>query len=156
MKQEEVMRDFRRKLRLLESEIELALSGETNCCGITVAQCHLLMETEFLKKANLGELSEALELDKSTASRAVDSLYTSGLIDRSEDSGNRRKVSIQLTDAGKAKADTINSLCNQSYTRVFDHIPEDKHTMVIEAVALLGQAMRKTRKEAKETCCKKT
>lgn len=152
MKLEKQLTDFRRGLRQLEREISQGLSLETDCCGITVAQCHLLLETEFRKCANLGELATALELDKSTLSRTVDGLCIHGLIDRKDDTENRRKVSIQLTAKGKEKVATINSLCNQTYRSVFTHIPEDKHASVIEAVALLAEAMRKTRKDTTCSC----
>jgi DNA-binding MarR family transcriptional regulator len=155
MKHDNTISEFRRILRRLENEISRTLSLETDCCGVTVAQCHLLLETEHLGSANLGELSAALELDKSTLSRTVDALCQNGMIDRKDDPDNRRKVSIQLTGEGKAKTASINALCDKAYTRVFSFIPEDRHSGVIEAVELLAEAMKKSRKEATSSCCRK-
>lgn len=156
MKQEISIPYFRRILRALENEIVRTLSEETDCCGVTVAQCHLLLETENAGTANLGELAAALELDKSTLSRTVDSLCQIGLVDRREDPVNRRKIAIQLSGEGKKKADEINSLCNNAYARIFSYIPQDKQAGVLEAVALLSGAMKKSRKEKTEPCCNPT
>lgn len=155
MKEETTIANFRRILRKLENEITRTLSDETECCGVTVAQCHLLLETEYQGSANLGNLASALELDKSTLSRTVDGLFQNGLIDRRDDPENRRKVSIQLTGKGKEKADSINALCDKAYTRVLSFIPEDKHASVIGAVALLADAMKQSRKEKTSLCCSK-
>lgn len=156
MNNKTAIRDFRRILRKLENEIGMTLSDETDCCGVTVAQCHVLLETEYLGTANLGDLADALELDKSTLSRTVDGLCQAGLIDRKDDPANRRKVTIQLSEKGKEKADSINTLCDDAYTRVFNCIPKNKEDLVLEAVALLAEAMRKSRKEKTWTCCEKT
>jgi len=155
MKLKDTIPQFRRSLRSLEAEVSRTLSGETECCGVTVAQCHLLLETQLHGSANLGELAAALELDKSTLSRTVDGLTQTGLIDRQEDPANRRKVSIRLTEAGLQKADFINSVCNDAYAKVFTFIPEEKQALVIEAVSLLAAAMKKSRKEATLPCCPK-
>ncbi len=155
MKHNTDIRTFRRGLRSLENEIVRTLSDETACCGVTRAQCHLLLETEFQGTANLGELSTALELDKSTLSRTVEGLSKNGLIDRQDDPENRRKVSIRLTPEGKIKTDYINALCDKAYERVFTFIPEEKQALVIDAVALLAEAMKKSRKKETSICCGK-
>lgn len=149
----ENIQDFRRKLRRLEAEISLNLSGETECCGVTVAQCHLLLETEYLKNASLQSLADCLEVDKSTLSRTVDALVKSGFIRRDEDPENRRKVSISLTEAGAEKVDTINRLCDESYAVIFSCIPEDKHRQVMESVGLLAGAMKEIRTREGHSCC---
>ena len=78
------IRALRKDLRVLEREIELTLSSQTGCCGITVAQCHLLLEVEQRDRTSVTELAAALELDKSTLSRAVDGLCLVDLLDRGD------------------------------------------------------------------------
>lgn len=153
MKHKIDMRHFRRALRVLENEITRTLAGQSGCCGVTSAQCHLLLEAESQEGANLQDLADSLELDKSTLSRTVDSLCRDGLLDRRDDPANRRRVSISLSSAGKVKTDAINELCDTAYGRVFAYIPEDRHESVIEAVSLLAAAMRKSRKEGEAPCC---
>ena len=144
---------FRRALRQLEAEIGQSLSGETSCCDVTMAQCHLLLEAGACRRASLGELSERLATDKSALSRTVESLVRSGFVTREENSENRRKVSISLTPSGEEKVRYINRLCNESYADVFSRIPEDKHGMIVESVMLLAGAMRDSRKSKREGVC---
>jgi len=140
---------FRRDLRVLEREIARSLSSETGCCGVTLAQCHLLMEVAEKGRTGVTELSAVLELDKSTLSRAVDGLVQSGLLNREPDPENRRCQVVSLTPKGRKKADSINGLCDESYRLMFSFIPEGKRASVAEAVSLLGTAMHCMRRE----CC---
>lgn len=144
------IQEFRGILRQLEAEIERNLSEETQCCGVTLPQCHLLIETGSRNSASLGELADALELDKSTLSRTVESLVQRGYVKRDEDSTNRRKVSITLTSEGASKTNTININCNSFYAEVFSNINEEKHEQIIESLSLLASAMKKCRKNRRE------
>jgi len=142
------VRSFRGDLRVLEREVELSMASETGCCGITTAQCHILLETESREQTSVTELAAVLELDKSTLSRTVDSMCRAGLLDRQTDPSSRRQQIISLTENGRAKAGSINGLCDVSYTRLFDFIPAEKRRMVVESVALLADAMRQMRKKS--------
>ncbi len=152
--------EFRQALRHLEAEIGTNLSEETECCGVTTAQCHLLLELDRYRKTDgisLTELADNLRTDKSSLSRTLESLVKDGLATRIENPANRRKISASLTERGGAKADYINDRCNASYIKVFDIIPEEKHRQIIESVAILAEALRETRKkEGEKTCCERT
>jgi DNA-binding MarR family transcriptional regulator len=147
------IRDFRKSLRILEQEVGLSMASETGCCGVTLAQCHLLLEVEQRGRTSVTELAALLELDKSTMSRTVDAMCRAGLLDRETDPDNRRQQVISLTEEGRLKSDRINGLCDSSYARVFDFIPADKRRMVVESAALLAQAMRQRRKDPGSACC---
>ena len=147
------IRDFRKSLRILEQEVGLSMASETGCCGVTLAQCHLLLEVDQRGTTSVTELAALLELDKSTMSRTVDTMCRAGLLNRETDPGNRRQQVISLTAEGKLKSDRINGLCDTSYTRLFDFIPVEKRRMVMESAALLAQAMRQRRKDPGSACC---
>ena len=151
----ESLREFRRALRRLESEIGLNFADETDCCGVTVAQCHLILELENAGDVSLGELSGRLLTDKSALSRTVDALVRDGLANREENPENRRKVTISLTPAGAGRADEINRRCDESYERVLAFIPEGKRAGVREGILLLAGAMRRARDEGVASCCAK-
>ena len=140
------VRDFRRNLRVLEREVELSLASETGCCGVTLAQCHLLLEVDARGRTSVTELAGVLELDKSTLSRTVDAMYKAGLLSRETDPANRRQQIIRLSVKGKERADAINGLCDDSYARLLDLIAEERRRLVVEAVADLGKAMRQMRR----------
>ncbi len=147
------IRAFRRDLRTLEREVVFSLSADAGCCGVTFAQCHLLLEVEQRATTSITELATALELDKSTLSRNVDVMVKAGLLKRESDPTSRRQQVISLTDIGRAKADSINSACDISYSRLFDFIPEAQRATVISSVALVAEAMHQMRLHPDSPCC---
>jgi DNA-binding MarR family transcriptional regulator len=145
--------EFRKNLRVLEREVQLSMASDTGCCGVTLAQCHLLLEVDLRGSTSATKLAEILELDKSTLSRAVDGMCRSGLLSRETDSSNRRRQIIRLTKKGRTRADAINGICNATYTRLLDCVPAGKRKIVVESVALLASAMRRMRRETDPACC---
>ena len=63
---------WERKLGVLED-------GEMACCGISMAQCHALVEIGRAGSISLVELAKLLDLDNSTMSRTVNNLVNSKL-----------------------------------------------------------------------------
>jgi DNA-binding MarR family transcriptional regulator len=147
------IRDFRTNLRVLEREVEMSMTSEAGCCGVSFAQCHLLLEVDRLDRTSVTGLASALELDKSTLSRTVDAACRAGLIERNVDPQSRRQQVVSLTDQGRKTAEAIHRLCDASYMRLFDFIPVEKRGMVVESVALLAQAMRMKRRQPEAACC---
>jgi DNA-binding MarR family transcriptional regulator len=152
------LRDFRRALRLLERQIERTLAFQTGCCGVTVAQCHLLLELDQEESAGssvdvdgrfrsgpgigIGDCARALELDASTLSRTVDSLVRAGLVSREVDANNRRRQIVSLTEAGRDRAADIHRLCDSYYARILDSLPAGSRKPLAEGIAALAAALR--------------
>lgn len=145
---------FRKGLRELEREVDLALSSQTECCGVTIAQCHLLLAVEESGEASVSEIAAALELDASTLSRTVDGLVRLGHLSRREDPENRRRQLVSLSPEGTAKVDSINGLCDKYYGGLLSALPAGKVKAVAEALPVFAQAMRDWRKkQAGAECC---
>jgi DNA-binding MarR family transcriptional regulator len=151
MNTKESVRDFRKMIRILEREFASELALETSCCGVSLAQCHALLELEALGKVSLSELAEAAGLDKSTLSRTVDSLVRDGLVERLTNDDDRRAVHLSLSKKGRLRADQINGMCDEYYGRLLTVIPKSSHRMVIEAFGLVGNAMTRIRQSG--ACC---
>jgi DNA-binding MarR family transcriptional regulator len=139
------VREFRRSLRALEREVELSLASQTECCGVTSAQCHILLELEARGSSSVGELADALELDPSTMSRTADSLVRSGLVSRADDPDNRRRQILGLSPEGKEKADVINEACDEYYMTVLEGAGRERGSALTDAVAYLAAAIREKR-----------
>jgi len=135
---------FRHKLRILERAITKNLSEETSCCGVTLSQCHTLLELSENTNFPAVKLAEVLELDKSTLSRTIESLHKKKLITRTEDESDRRFYLLNLTDEGKKSVSMINTSCDTFYTRLLENVPDDKRESVIESVIILAEAFKKT------------
>ena len=147
------VRSFRADLRRLEREVVLSLSADTGCCGVTMAQCHILLEVDARDRTSVTDLAAVMELDKSTLSRTVEAMCRAGWLDRRVDSVDRRQQIISLTRKGRAKAQTIHTTCDASAMRLFDFIPGAKRRHVVESVSLLAAAMRQMRTEPGSACC---
>jgi DNA-binding MarR family transcriptional regulator len=147
------VRALRRDLRVLEREVGLSLAADTDCCGVTAAQCHLLLEVEQRGRSSATELSAALALDKSTLSRTVDGLCRAGLLRRDTDPSSRRQQVLSLTRKGTARVASINATCDATYTRLLDFVPANRRAMLARSVALLAAAMRQMRTSPDVACC---
>lgn len=111
----EFIEQFREILREFDREIDL--QNNASCCnGISVAQCHTLLEIEKNSEISVGDLARNLSLDKSTVSRTVDGLVNIRMVDRNVPRENRRLALLNLTDTGKEVCTSIND-SNNSYVR---------------------------------------
>jgi DNA-binding MarR family transcriptional regulator len=151
MQKNEKLRDFRRMIRVFEREFATELAVETNCCGVTLAQCHALLELDAAGEVSLSGLAETVGLDKSTLSRTIESLVRDNLVERTTDSDDRRAVCISLSEKGKERASAINVMCDEYYEKLLSEIPVSSHASVIKTLGLIGDAMTKIRMRG--SCC---
>ena len=148
--------NLRSKIRVLERELDFQLKSETICCGVTLSQCHIILELAEKEESSIKNLSETFGLDKSTLSRTIDLMVEAGYINRNTKKEDRRFLNLSLTGKGKEKAEFINSQCNKYYAEVMNDIPEDKQQMIFESITLLGNIMAKFRNccsNGNEDCC---
>ncbi len=132
---------FREKVRQMERELGWSQKADVQCCGVTVAQCHALLEIGCRNEVSIVELAGVLGIDTSTLSRTIDAMVKSGLVNRLLNPQDRRYVSLTLTDQGKAVFHTIEDSFNTYVTRVFGFIPQELHAQVMESLVLLTSAL---------------
>ena len=144
------IRSFRKALRLFERLTARQLKEDSCCRGVTLAQCHLILEIEDLGRATTVTLSRQLGLDKSTLSRTVDGLVNIGLVKRIPDPADRRFNRLSLTEKGQEVADHINQSNDEFYRRVFGGIESAGHDEVIENFEKLVWAMQRHRDNLKK------
>ena len=65
------------------------------------ARIKLLSAIGKLEPATLGEVAGAVKRGAPAVSRSVDTLVRAGLVERSPDPDNRRRLAIRLTEAGR-------------------------------------------------------
>jgi len=146
------IKKFRGLLRRFERE--LFMQNNDSCCnGVTLAQCHTLLEIENKGKESLTELSKTLGLDKSTISRTVDGLVNVGLLDRSIPAENRRMATIQLTDAGKNICQAINDTNDKYFEDTLSVLTESERDQLTRLLEKVINRMIQLRSED-GSCCK--
>jgi DNA-binding MarR family transcriptional regulator len=129
---------FRAKLREIERAVWLQNKSEALCCGVTLAQCHAILEIGEAGELNLKDLAARLGLDKSTLSRTVESLVKDGLADRTPSSTDRRATVIRLNGKGHIARNRINSTWSRICRDMFRSIPREKHNQLIESISILA------------------
>lgn len=137
---EEVMY-FREHLRHFEREIEIQNNSHC-CCGVTLTQCHTLMELDKQDDISLKDLAERLYLDKSTLSRIVEGLVNLGLVDRQIPKNNRRTVIIKLTEQGISVCKKINSGNNLYFQKVLGSLSKEQLPIFLESFKAIVFKMR--------------
>jgi DNA-binding MarR family transcriptional regulator len=150
---ERLIHEFRDKMRQVQRSLGWLSKSDAACCGITVAQCHALLEIGSHGGITLIDLASVLSLDTSTISRTIDNMARDGLVERKANPDDRRYIDISLTAAGRKVFDEINCTFNQFYTDVFQSIPTEKHRQVIESIHLLAEALPHT---TSNLCCKRS
>mgnify|MGYP004704804073 CR=1 FL=1 len=140
----DVLREF---LRVLVRNLGVLEKSDASCCGITLTQCHAIVEIGRAEKISLIDLADLLGVDKSTMSRTVNNLVEADLAVRELDAENRRYVIIQLTENGENVFRSIEESMESYYKSIFGPIPEDKRGQVLESLQLLTDAVRSNK------CC---
>jgi len=132
---------LRELIRILVRDLGILEKSDISCCGVTLTQCHAVVEIGRKGKISLVDLAGLLGLDKSTMSRTINNLVELDLVLRDLDTGNRRYVIIQLTENGKKIFKNIEDSMNGYYKSIFNSIPENKRNQVMESLQLLTNAV---------------
>jgi DNA-binding MarR family transcriptional regulator len=146
------VKHFRELLRRFERELFMQ---KNDCCcnGITLAQCHTLLEIDSKEKESLTELSKTLGLDKSTVCRTVDGLVNIGLLDRTIPTENRRMSTIQLTELGKTVCNSINTENDQYFSEVLNILSESEQINFVTILDKMVLRMKEIRTQEEKSCC---
>jgi DNA-binding MarR family transcriptional regulator len=110
------------------------------CEGASVTVCTILTELGRAPGLTLAELARRLRLDKGWTSRAVDQLVDGGLVAKATGDGDRRTISLSLTQAGRAEHLRIETLLNDQVARVIGRVPRSQRPNVTRALAVLHDA----------------
>ncbi len=145
---------LREELRRLQRALGWQVKNDASCCGVTVAQCHVVLELGQRGELSLVALADALGLDTSTLSRTVENMVQEGLVERRNDPRDRRFILLTLTSRGRAVKEEIDYTYNNYFSGVLEHIPKGKHTQVLESVHLLAEAFARNGRGEVNPCCR--
>jgi DNA-binding MarR family transcriptional regulator len=133
---------LRELIRVLVRNLGILEKSDASCCGVTITQCHAIVEIGRKVKISLIDLADLLDVDKSTMSRTINNLVDADLVLRDLDAENRRYVIIQLTENGRKVFRNIEDSMEGYYTSIFGSIPKDKRGQVLKSLQLLTDAVR--------------
>lgn len=140
--------NLRELIRILVKGLGILEKSEASCCGVSLSQCHCIVEIGRKGETSVNELSSILNLDKSTMSRTINNLVKQGLVERKINPEDRRYMQITLSDDGNKIYTEIEENMTLYFNKVLDDIPENKRQQVMESVQLLLEAI------SKNDCCR--
>jgi DNA-binding MarR family transcriptional regulator len=149
----EKIRRLREALRVLEREITGQLRSETSCCGVSLAQCHTLLELDAAGPLSLSAIADRFVLDQSTLSRTVDGMVRSDLLKRIVNPEDRRAVRVELSASGKKAVAAIHAQCDKFYGSLLNGLSVTKQELLLEGVVALAEGIRKQRLSACSSAC---
>ena len=142
------IKNLRETIRWIEKYLGVLEKSQASCCGSTLSQCYAIVEIGRASEMTLNELANILNVDKSTASRIVNSLVKEELVERESDAEDRRYISIKLTEKGIRGFKEIEENMYSYFANVYKSIPKEKQEQVIESLEILFEALKKNQ------CCK--
>lgn len=145
---------LRESLRILVRKLGVLERGEASCCGITLSQCHTIVEIGRAGTMSANALTEILGVDKSTVSKSIDKLVNNEFLVRDSDPEDRRSVILGLSDKGQLSFAEIEKRANIYFAEVVADIPDNKREQVIESLQYLVQALKvKSSCSGSTGCC---
>jgi DNA-binding MarR family transcriptional regulator len=102
-------------------------AGQQHGSELSLPQLHLLAPLAGGGTARVGELAEAADVAAPTASRMIDSLEREGLVSRDHAAGDRRAITVALTDRGR---------------ELYERKREEQHAKRMEIFGSLSEAER--------------
>jgi DNA-binding MarR family transcriptional regulator len=133
--------DLWNALKVLDSKLGWRLKDEATCCGITAAQCNLLLEIGESKDLSAIDLSQKTGLDTSTLSRTINNMVDNKLVMRTPSTNDRRYITLSLTNEGNKHYNGILNMINSYFDNIISKIPSKKQVQVLESIILLSDAM---------------
>ncbi len=135
------VKQLRELIRVLERKLGILEDSEMSCCGLTLAQCHALVEIGRAERISLIDLANTIGLDTSTMSRTVNNLVTKKMAKRELDPSDRRYITIQLTTAGSLSFREIEMSMETYFQKIYEAIAEKDRQPVLESLSILLKAI---------------
>jgi len=137
--------DLREIVRVLVRNLGLLERSEACCCGVTLTQCHAIVEIGRSEEINLNSLAEMLNLNKSTMSRTIDNLVKQSIVLREVHTENRRFIKIKLTEKGYEIYKKIEMSMGEYYEHIISLVSKDKKEQVLESLQILVDIVKENK-----------
>ena len=136
--------EFREYTRQLEFQLANINKKDCGCCGISTAQCYMIVEIGRWPGISVKELAAALHMDKSSVSRSVEELVRKEYVERKSSKEDRRWVTLNLQPKGQEHFEKIERDMNLKFQEILNEIQREKHEQVMEALQLYVDACKRT------------
>lgn len=109
--------------------------------GITTPQLIILKQIQDQNTLTVSQIAKQVSLKQATVTDILNRLERKGLIKRQKDTGDRRRVLIMETAAGRELLNAAPSLLQETFLDKFENLDNWKQNMILSSLQLLGTLM---------------
>lgn len=104
---------------------------------LSLSQLRILCFLDCHPQSSLSEVAEYLDVTRPTASGAIERLVQQGLVDRSHDPQERRKILLSLTPAGSKYQQQVHQALSKRIEKRLGSLSQKQCSQLIEGLVLL-------------------
>jgi DNA-binding MarR family transcriptional regulator len=130
----EIMRVIPKVIRFLRSEMRQ--QGQPS---LSLSQLRVLKFLERSPHASLSEVADYLDVTRPTMSTMIDRLVQRGLVARTADPQERRRVLLTLTTAGQTQLQQVSQATEANVVEVLAHLSTPQLQQLLQGVMLLDE-----------------
>ncbi len=109
--------------------------------GLTGPQLVLLREIADHDGITIGHLANQVSLSQATVTSIIDRLESKNLAVRRRSENDRRKVTLTITENGRAVLDTNPTFFQEAFVREFERLEQWEQTQILSSVQRLSRMM---------------
>ncbi len=115
--------------------------------SLTVPQFRTLLYLNRHGEASLSDVAAFIGLGLPAASALVDGLVSRDLVTREHDREDRRRITLQVTEMGRAAYQTAHQAAEACLAERIAGLGEDEQAIVVQALGILRPAFGASRQE---------
>lgn len=113
----------------------------------SISQCYALQKIEETKCMTIQELSQALSLDHSSASRVAKELVSKSYCSYLDNENDRRSRYISLTKKGEERTQEIQEIAIAQVESALKQLTDTQRKTVLEGMQLYAEALKNSHNE---------
>jgi len=135
--------EFRRLTRNISRSLVEIEKENVCCCGLPLMESHIIIELNETPNISLNNLSTLLKIDKSQLSKTIQKLFIKGLVNREQNTTDRREVSLSLTLKGIDLVQSINTEMSIISKKILDDFSEEEQKQLYYYLNKLDKSLNK-------------
>ena len=125
-------------LRKIQGNLNCQMQSSAKSFGLTTSQFMVMFEIYNNKDISLIELSQKLDLPKSSVSRLVDQLVNQEIVIREIPKENRRTIKLSISDEFLKKKDVLDITSERNDSIATDLEPEKADAIILALEELIS------------------
>ncbi len=145
-------RDIRDEILLALRQISQAADLQSRAlllrCGLTGPQLIVLRELERSGQVPIGSLARQVSLSQATVTGIVERLQKRGMVERTRDHSDRRRVLVQCTPQGRKVSANAPSVLQERFAEELLHLADWEQNSILSSLQRVSAMMQADRLSA--------